>query len=80
MAVGSVASPGYYFPVCENPRHPRGLGWRAPVSDRQFPIFRSVRGGFRTPVLAIFQFGAETGSTVDRGRFAGEVGERGDRP
>jgi hypothetical protein len=28
------------------------LGWGEPVSGRQLPVFRSVRGGFRTPVSA----------------------------
>ena len=46
----AVGSPGYYFPMCENPRHSRGLGWHAPVSVRQFLPFRSVRGGFWAPV------------------------------
>ncbi len=40
-ALVRIGSPGYYFPMCENPRHSRGLGWRAPVSDRQFLAFRS---------------------------------------
>ena len=48
----ALGSPGYYFPVGGNPRHSRGLSWRAPVSDRQFLVFRSVRGGFRAPVSA----------------------------
>jgi hypothetical protein len=48
----AVGSPGYYFAVCENPRHSRGLGWRAPVSDRRLLAFWSVRGGFRAPVSA----------------------------
>ena len=30
----AVGSPGCYFPVRENPRHSRGLGWHAPVSGR----------------------------------------------
>src|ERR1700731_2344436 len=29
-ALVRIGSPGYYFPMCENPRHSRGLGWRAP--------------------------------------------------
>src|ERR1700731_1763303 len=43
---------GCYFPLGENRRHSRGLGWGAPVSGRRFPVFRSVRGGFRAPVSA----------------------------
>jgi hypothetical protein len=43
---------GVLFPGGWNPRHSRGLGWRAPVSDRQFLVFRSLRGGFRAPVSA----------------------------
>jgi hypothetical protein len=50
----AVWSPGYYFPVCENPRHSRGLGWCAPVSVRQFLPFRSLRDGLSLSV--IFQF------------------------
>src|SRR5580704_16351155 len=46
----AVGSPGCYFPVCENPRHSRGLRRRAPVSGRQFAAFRPSRGGFRAPV------------------------------
>ena len=45
-----VGSPRFYFPGCENPRHSRGLGWRASVSDWRFLEFRSLRGGFRAPV------------------------------
>jgi hypothetical protein len=53
----TVGPPGYYFPVCENPRHSRGLRWRTPVSDRRLLAFRSSRGGFRALVSgAIFQF------------------------
>jgi hypothetical protein len=53
----AVGSPGCYFPVCENPRHSRGLGWHAPVSVRQFLPFRSVGAGFgRRSLVAIFQF------------------------
>jgi hypothetical protein len=38
-------------------RHSRGLGWRAPVSDRRLLAFRSLRGGFRAPVSGRhFQF------------------------
>jgi hypothetical protein len=48
----AVESPGCYFPVCENPRHSRGLGWRAPVSDRRLLACWSVRGGFRAAVSA----------------------------
>jgi SelR domain len=36
--------------VGENRRHSRRLGWGAPVSGRQFPVFRSVWGGFRASV------------------------------
>jgi hypothetical protein len=46
----AVRSPGCYFPVGENRRHSRGLGWGEPVSGRQLPVFRSVRGGFWAPV------------------------------
>jgi hypothetical protein len=48
----AVRSPGCYFPVGENRRHSRGLGWGEPVSGRQLPLFRSVRGGFWAPVSA----------------------------
>src|ERR1700730_13580853 len=48
----AVGSPGFYFPVCENPRHFRGLGWRAPVSGGQFSAFPSFGRGFRAPVSA----------------------------
>jgi hypothetical protein len=48
----AVRSPGGYFPVGENRRHSRGLGWGEPVSGRQLPVFRSVRGGFWAPVSA----------------------------
>jgi hypothetical protein len=40
------------FPVGENRRHSRRLGWGAPVSGRQVSVFRSVRGGFWAPVSA----------------------------
>src|ERR1700732_3224158 len=53
----TVGSPGYYFAVCENPRHSRGLRWRTPVTDRRLLAFRSSRGEFRALVSgAIFQF------------------------
>jgi hypothetical protein len=29
----AVGSPEYYFPVCENPRRSRRLGWRAPAAN-----------------------------------------------
>jgi hypothetical protein len=48
-----VRSPGCYFAVGANRRHSRGLGRGAPVSGRQFPVFRSVRGGFRAPASAL---------------------------
>ena len=48
----AVRSPWYYFPVCENPRHSGELGWRAPVSGRQFLAFSSFGQGFRAPVSA----------------------------
>jgi hypothetical protein len=35
-----------------NSRCVRIRDWRAPVSGRQIPVFRSVRGGYRTPVSA----------------------------
>jgi hypothetical protein len=41
-----VPSPGSYFPVGENCRHSRGLGWRAPVSGRQFLAFPPVSARF----------------------------------
>ena len=50
LSCQGVGSPRFYFPGCENPRHSRGLGWRASVSDRRFLEFRSLRGGFRAPV------------------------------
>src|ERR1700730_4903217 len=43
----AVRSPGCYFPVGENRRHSRRLGWGAPVSGQQFLVFRSLRGGVR---------------------------------
>ena len=49
----AVRSPGCYFPVGENRRHSRGLGWGEPVSGRQLPVFRSVRGGFWAPGSAV---------------------------
>ena len=52
QSVGLSGLQGCYFPLGENRRHSRGLGWGAPVSGRRFPVFRSVRGGFRTPVSA----------------------------
>jgi hypothetical protein len=33
-------------------KHSRGLGWRAPVSDRRCMAFRSLRSGFRAPVIS----------------------------
>jgi hypothetical protein len=48
----AVWSPGCYFPVGENRRHSRRLGWGAPVSGRQVLAFRLLRGGFRAPVSA----------------------------
>src|ERR1019366_2091172 len=39
----AVGSRGYYFRVGENPPHSPGLGWRAPVSDGRFLVFRSLR-------------------------------------
>jgi hypothetical protein len=48
---------GCYFPLGENRRHSRGLGWGAPVSGRRFPVFRSCGAGFgRRSLLAVFQF------------------------
>jgi hypothetical protein len=49
----AVRSPGCYFLVGENRRHSRGLVWGAPVSGRQFPVLRLLRGGFRAPVSAV---------------------------
>ena len=40
------------FPVCENRRHSRGLGWRAGVSGWQILEFRLWIGGFAVPVSA----------------------------
>src|ERR1700731_894963 len=45
-----VLSLGCYFPVGENRRHSRRLGWGAPVSGPQFLAFRLLRGGFLAPV------------------------------
>src|ERR1700731_2516639 len=45
-----VLSLGGYFPVGENRRHSRRLGWGAPVSGPQFLAFRLLRGGFLAPV------------------------------
>jgi hypothetical protein len=45
-----VRSLGCYFPVGENRRHSRRLGWGAPVSGPQFLAFRLLRGGFLAPV------------------------------
>ena len=41
---------GVIFPVGENRRHSRRLGWGAPVSGPQFLAFRLLRGGFLAPV------------------------------
>src|ERR1700730_14830770 len=45
-----VRSLGCYFPVGENRRHSRRLGWGAPVSGPQFLAFRLLRGGFLASV------------------------------
>src|SRR3984893_14072656 len=71
----AVRSPWYYFPVCENPRHFRGLGWRAPVWSVIFGISAlagKVSGAGLCSPFSNFRLAvAETGSIADRDRFAG---------
>jgi hypothetical protein len=52
MASQPVQSLRCYFPVCENRRHSRGLGYRARVSGRQFLESRSWIDDFAALVSA----------------------------
>src|SRR6266404_7453354 len=71
---------------CAIRSHSGGLGWRARVSARHFPDFRSWIRGFAAQVcspFSYFRFGVpETGSTWDRDRFAEKVSpvEEWERP
>src|SRR5262249_4630054 len=70
----AVQSRRYIFPIAENRRGSRGLGWQAAVSAQKFLAFRASGRGFRAPVSARFfpipvSGEGETGSTVARDRF-----------
>jgi hypothetical protein len=73
--LAGAGSPRFYFLVCENPRHSRGLGWRAPVSGRQFLVFRSWTGGFRAPVSAR-HFSISVSAWLRPVRYLTETGSR----
>jgi hypothetical protein len=73
-----VESQACNFPVAENHRDFRGLGWCASVSGRQSLAFRPYRDGFRVPVSARY-FPISVSAWRRQVRSLSETGSQGTR-